>query len=187
MAVLPLVENLIGPDAMKMGDVILTMAGKTVEVYNTDAEGRLILCDALTCAQRAGAGTVVDMATLTYGAQKALGDGVGAVFCSDEALAARVAEDAERLGEPLWRMTLHRRYREALGWSEYADLANYAPGYAASACTAAAFLEAFIEPGTRWAHIDIVGPAVQRGEGPRGCKGATGFGLRLLASLAEQI
>lgn len=183
-AVLPLVENVISADAVKMGDVISTMAGKTVEVYNTDAEGRLILCDALTYAQRMGAKTVIDLATLTYGCQSALGDEIGGYFCNDEALAKRFEALTAASGEGFWRLPLAERYHQALKWSECADLANYAPGYGAAASTAACFLEEFIEPGVKWLHLDVVGPAVRRGACTAECKGARGFGLPTLKGAA---
>lgn len=183
IALLPLVENVISPDAVKMGDVITTLSGKTVEVYNTDAEGRLILCDALTYAQRLGAKKVIDLATLTYGAHGALGDDCGAYFCNDEAVARSFENIAAKTGELVWRLPLAERYHEALKWSEVADIANYAPGFGAAASTAACFLEEFIEEGTQWVHIDAVGPSSRRGGSASECKGATGYGLRMLAHI----
>lgn len=181
VAVMPLVENVIGPDAVRMGDVATTLSGRTVEIYNTDAEGRMILCDALTYAQRLGAKRVIDIATLTYGAQSALGDDCGAFFCNDETVARSFTAIAERVGEAVWRLPLGERYHRALRWSDVADLANYAPGYGAAASTAACFLEEFIEEDTKWVHLDIVGPSNRRGSSETECKGATGYGLRLLA------
>lgn len=183
IAILPLVENVISPDAVKMGDVITTLSGKTVEVYNTDAEGRLILCDVLTYAQRLGAEYVIDLATLTYGAHGALGDDCGAYFCNDEPLARIFENIARKTGELVWRLPLAERYHEALKWSEVADLANYAPGFGAAASTAACFLEEFIEEGAKWVHIDAVGPSSRRGGSATECKGATGYGLRMLAQI----
>lgn len=183
IAILPLVENVISPDAVKMGDVVTTLSGKTVEVYNTDAEGRLILCDALTYAQRLGAEYVIDLATLTYGAHGALGDDCGAYFCNDEPLARIFENIARKTGELVWRLPLAERYHEALKWSEVADLANYAPGFGAAASTAACFLEEFIEEGTKWVHIDAVGPSSRRGGSATECKGATGYGLRMLEQI----
>ena len=184
IGVIPLVENVVSDRAVKMGDVITTMSGQTVEVYNTDAEGRLILCDALTYAQRMGAETVVDLATLTYGCQSALGDEIGGYFCNDEALAAKFEALCSEAGEAFWRLPLADVYRKALRWSDCADLANYAPGAGAAASTAACFLEAFIQPGTRWLHLDVVGPAVRRGDSDGECKGARGVGMAVLAALA---
>lgn len=185
IAVLPLVENVISARSVKMGDVITTLSGKTVEVYNTDAEGRLILCDALTYAQRMGAKDVADIATLTYGCQSALGDETGGWFCNDETVSRSFERLIGKTGEPFWRLPLHERYHRALKWSEVADLGNYAPGYGAAASTAACFLEEFIEPGTRWLHLDIVGPATRRGGCDTECKGARGFGLSTLVGLVQ--
>ena len=183
IAIMALVENVISFDAVKMGDVITTLAGKTVEVYNTDAEGRLILCDALTYAQQLGAKMVVDIATLTGGAHSALGDECGGYFCNDEAVASRFEAIAHKCSELVWRLPLAERYHNALKWSDVADFANFAPGFGASASTAACFLEEFIEEGTRWLHIDIVGPAERRGGSPIECKGATGYGIKMLAQI----
>ena len=185
VAVVPMVENLLGPEGVKMGDVITTMSGKTVEVNNTDAEGRLILCDALTYAQRLGARQVVDAATLTNGARAALGDECGAFFTNREEQARRVEEAAKRMAEAMWRMPLDERYHRALRWSLAADLANYAPGKGAAASMAACFLEEFIEEGTVWTHIDMLGPSRRRGGCDWECEGATGFGMRTMAELAR--
>lgn len=183
IAVIPLVENVVGPNAVKMGDVITALSGKTVEIYNTDAEGRLILCDALTYAQRMGARRVFDIATLTYGAQGALGNDCGAYFSNDEDAARAFEAVAKKCGECVWRLPLGERYHAALRWTEVADIANYAPGYGATASVAACFLEEFIEADTQWVHIDIVGPANRRDGCDTACRGATGYGLRMLAEI----
>ena len=185
IAVLPLVENAVGPNAARMGDVISTLSGQTVEIYNADAEGRLVLCDALTYAQRRGARTVIDMATLTNGCHAALGDEVAGWFANAEPLAERFARALARSGEPMWRLPLMDCYREAIAWTDCADFANYAPGKGAAASVAACFLERFIEPGTQWAHVDMVGPAVRRGTGRTECAGARGFGMATVAALIE--
>ena len=182
---LPLVENAVGPNAARMGDVISTLSGQTVEIYNADAEGRLVLCDALTYAQRRGARTVIDMATLTNGCHAALGDEVAGWFANAEPLAERFARALARSGEPMWRLPLMDCYREAIAWTDCADFANYAPGKGAAASVAACFLERFIEPGTQWAHVDMVGPAVRRGTGRTECAGARGFGMVTVAALIE--
>ncbi|MDD3410481.1 MAG: M17 family metallopeptidase [Eubacteriales bacterium] len=185
LAVLPLVENVISPRAVKMGDVLTTLSGQTVEVYNTDAEGRLILCDALTYAQRLGAKTVIDLATLTYGCQNALGDEIGGYFSNSDELALRFEQWARQGGEAFWRLPLADCYRKALQWSDCADLANYAPGKGGAASLAACFLEAFIEPGTQWLHLDVVGPSVRRSETETECKGARGVGMAALAGALQ--
>ena len=185
VAVLPLVENAVGPNAARMGDVISTLSGQTVEIYNADAEGRLILCDALTYAQRRGARTVIDLATLTNGCHAALGDEVAGWFSNSEPLAERFSAALAQSGEPMWRLPLMDCYREAICWTDCADFANYAPGRGAAASVAACFLERFIEPGVAWAHVDMVGPAVRRGSGRFECAGARGFGMATAAALLD--
>lgn len=174
LAVLPLVENVMSPEACKPGDVITTMSGKTVEVYNPDAEGRLILCDALTYAQKKGAARIIDLATLTYSCQSALGSQVGGIFSNDAADCRELIEAAARTGEKLWQMPLDSIYHEYLHWSNTADLCNYAPGKDAGASVAACFLEEFIEDGISWSHIDAVGPSSQKQETKERASGATG-------------
>ena len=183
IAIMALVENVISPDALKMGDVITTLSGKTVEVYNTDAEGRLILSDALTYAQKLGAKKVVDIATLTGGAHSALGDVCGGYFCNNDEVARGFENIAYQCGELVWRLPLAKRYHDALKWSDVADFGNFAPGFGAAGSTAACFLEEFIEEGTEWLHIDIVGPAERRGGCAIECKGATGFGIKMMAKI----
>lgn len=171
-AVIPLAENLMHWDGVRMGDVIGTMCGKTVEVYNTDAEGRLLLCDALTFASREN-DVVIDMATLTYSCQNALGDETVGFFSNDACLTKSVRQAAEISGEPVWQLP-YRGYRNYITWSKTADIANYAPGRGAGASVAAVFLAEFVEPDTAWVHFDMVGPAVNRKGGERMEKGATG-------------
>ena len=185
MAVLALGENLIGPEAVKMGDVITTLSGKTVEVYNTDAEGRLALCDALTWAQRCGAAQIVDLATLTYSAQAALGDETGALFGNRDELCRDMQKAAETADEAIWRLPTGERYHRLLEWSICADFANYAPDKGAGASVAACFLENFIEPGTGWLHLDIVGPSVIRSATEEMSEGASGFGVASVAAYVQ--
>lgn len=182
MAVLMLAENVISPDAVKMGDVIMTLAGKTVEVYNTDAEGRLVLCDGITFAQRVGARTVIDLATLTYSAQSALGDQVVALFGNDQKALAIWEETAEETGEHYWQLPMGPIYHKLIEWSICADFANYAPGKGAGASVAACFLENFVEEGTRWIHLDMVGPSVVRKETDEMAEGASGACMSTLAA-----
>lgn len=175
VGVFPLTANLIGPDASKMGDIIETLSGKTVEIYNTDAEGRLVLCDSLTMAQKLGAKCVIDLATLTYSCHAALGDLTAGLFCNDDALCAQIETAMAQSGERCWRMPLDDCYRDEIMWSAIADLANYAPGRPGAGPIAAAYLHEFIEDGTQWVHLDVVGPAVQRKPGKYLAKGATGI------------
>jgi leucyl aminopeptidase len=152
---LPLVENAVSGNAMRPMDVVKTRRGLTVEIGNTDAEGRLILCDALAEASTEKPALLVDIATLTGAARVALGPELPALFCNDEAaatalLAAGAAED-----DPLWRMPLWRPYRRLLD-SKVADLNNVSDGPHAGAITAALYLQEFVEPGIPWAHIDTM-------------------------------
>ena len=174
VGVFPLAANLIGPSASRMGDIIETLSGKTVEIYNTDAEGRLVLCDSLTMAQKLGAKCVIDLATLTYSCHAALGDLTAGLFCNDDALCKEIEDAMAQSGERCWRMPLDDCYRDEILWSTIADLANYAPGRPGAGPIAAAYLHEFIEDGTQWVHLDVVGPAVQRKSGKHLAKGATG-------------
>ncbi len=182
-AAIPLVENATGENSLRMGDVITMVSGTTVEVYNTDAEGRLILADALAYAARE-ADRLVDLATLTYSCRDALGDETAGFFCNDEALASQVENAAKISGEMVWRLPLGERYRRQLFWSKVADMANYMPDKRAGASVAGCFLEEFVE-GKPWVHFDMVGPAVQRAENGRMEKGAAGRMFAAAAKLLE--
>ena len=186
VAVLMLAENVISPDAVKMGDVITTLAGKTVEVYNTDAEGRLVLCDGITYVQQQGAKTVLDLATLTYSAQAALGDEVTGLFVNNDLLWKRWMDTARYTGEKFWRLPLDPYYHNLLNWSICADFANYASGKGAGASVAACFLENFVEEGTRWIHLDMVGPSVVRSETEEMAEGASGSCISTIVKFLEQ-
>jgi leucyl aminopeptidase len=148
----PAVENAIGPDAFRPGEVIATRAGVSVEIDNTDAEGRVILCDALTYAGERKPALVIDFATLTGAARIALGPDLPALFANDDALAAEWIASGEQTRDPVWRMPLWRPYLRYLT-SNVADLAN-AGSRMAGAVTAALYLERFVPGGTPWAHLD---------------------------------
>lgn len=184
-AVIPIAENVISPEGLKMGDVIDTMSGKTVEVYNTDAEGRLILCDALTYACRLeNVETVLDFATLTYSCKNAIGDEMAGLFCNDENLYNSLISAAEKTGEKVWRLPLDETFHQRLKWSKTADLANYAPKKGAGASIAACFLEEFIENNVKWAHFDMAAPAVETKDSEEFQAGATG---RIIAMAAAHL
>ncbi|QFG24963.1 M17 family metallopeptidase [Actinomadura sp. WMMB 499] len=173
-------ENMPSGSAMRPGDVITHFGGRTSEVLNTDAEGRLVLADALAYAAAGlDADAVVDVATLTGAAKVALGLRHGALFASDDALAAALTTAGDAAGEPLWRLPLVDDYRAALD-SDVADLANLGRGgYGAGAITAALFLREFA--GDRpWAHLDIAGPGRATSDDAEITRGATGYGTRLL-------
>jgi leucyl aminopeptidase len=177
MALVPATENMPSGSAVKPGDVIRSFNGKTVEINNTDAEGRLILADALSYAVKQGAEEVVDVATLTGACVVALGRGMAGVLGNDEELVRRLTDIGEKEGEQLWRLPLHEDYKDMLK-SEVADMKN-SPGREAATITAALFLQEFVE-GKPWAHIDIAGPSFIDKDTPTAPKGGTGAGTRVL-------
>jgi leucyl aminopeptidase len=182
VAVVPSTENMPSGTAVKPGDVITQYNGITVEVNNTDAEGRLILADALAYAVELGAERIVDLATLTGAVVIALGSTYAAVVSNDDELAAAVARAGEESGELTWRLPLHPEFK-ALMKGTVADLSNLASKRKAGTITAAAFLEEFVGE-TPWAHVDIAGTAWDVGREYTG-KDASGFGVRLLVELAR--
>jgi len=181
IAVVPSTENMPSGTAIKPGDVITQYNGKTVEVNNTDAEGRLILADALAYAIELGAEEVVDIATLTGAVTLALGSTYAGLVSNDDELAAEVAAAGERTGELAWRLPLHPEYKELMKGT-VADLSNLGKKRKAGTITAASFLEEFVGE-TPWAHLDIAGSAWDVGRAYVG-DGANGFGVRLLVELA---
>jgi leucyl aminopeptidase len=185
LALLPLVENLPSGSAMRPGDILRLHSGVTVEVDDTDAEGRIVLADALAWAARFRPDVVVDVATLTGACRIALGHELAGLFCNDDDLAARLERLARATGEGLWRLPLRLGYRELLK-SEFADLKNTG-GRWGSLPASASFLERFVPAGVRWAHLDIAGVG-HVGRGVNGLQpGATGFGVRLLEALLDEL
>ena len=182
VAVVPSTENMPSGSAIKPGDVITQYNGVTVEVNNTDAEGRLILADALAYAVELGAERLVDLATLTGAVVIALGSTYAAVVANDDELAAAVARAGEESGELTWRLPLHPEFK-ALMKGTVADLSNLASKRKAGTITAASFLEEFVGE-TPWAHVDIAGTAWEVGREYTGNE-ASGFGVRLLVELAR--
>ncbi|MBI1353194.1 MAG: leucyl aminopeptidase [Acidobacteria bacterium] len=180
-AFIPTVENMPGAAAQRPGDVVTTLSGKTVEVLNTDAEGRLILCDTLTFALRSGVNRLVDAATLTGSVVVALGHERSGLFCNDDAWSALLLACSEKAGEKFWPMPLDAEYREQLD-SPIADLANIGTRWGGS-ITAAKFLEAFVEEAP-WAHLDIAGTAWIDAPKPDMPKGPTGVCVRTFVELA---
>jgi leucyl aminopeptidase len=172
----------VGSHADKPRAVLRSHAGPTVEVLNTDAEGRLCLADAFSWVQeRHAPAALVDVATLTGACVVALGEYVAGLFANHDALAAALAAAGGAAREPLWRLpVLEGHRREIEEGSAVADLASTGKGREGGACTAAAFLQKFVRPGVAWAHLDVAGPAMAtaaRGAAPAG---ATGFGSALL-------
>jgi leucyl aminopeptidase len=186
VGVLPLVENMPSGRATRPGDIIKSYAGKTVEIGNTDAEGRLILIDALAWAVQAyKPDAVLDLATLTGACVVALGEKIAGLFSRDDDLAEAVLAAGRRTGERCWRMPLPEDYKEQIK-SEFADISNMGATRWGGAITAALFLSAFVEK-TRWAHLDIAGPAYSKKASDYAPAGGTGFGVRLLLDLLERI
>ena len=173
VVLVPTCDNMPSGSAVKPGDVVTSMSGQTIEILNTDAEGRLILCDALTYAERFKPAVVVDVATLTGACVIALGHHLSGLFCTDDAIAAQLLAAGQSALDPCWRMPLDEEYDEALK-SNFADVANVG-GRPAGATTAAMFLRRFTGK-FPWAHLDIAGTAWKSGAQ----KGATGRPVGLL-------
>ncbi|HEX6312975.1 MAG TPA: leucyl aminopeptidase [Acidimicrobiia bacterium] len=179
----PMVENMPSGSAIRPGDVLRIRNGKTVEVLNTDAEGRLILADALSLASEDGPDAIVDVATLTGACMVALGDKMAGLMGNDTELVDDVRAAADRSGEPVWPLPLPKEYRKLLE-SEVADLRNIGTGSYGGALTAGLFLQEFVD-GVPWAHLDIAGPARAASDDGYVAKGGTGFGVRTLVELAS--
>jgi leucyl aminopeptidase len=180
-AYLPVTDNMLGPDAMRVGDVLRARNGKTIEVLNTDAEGRLILADALSLAVEDGVDAIVDLATLTGACMVALGDRTAGVMGNHDALRQRVLDAAEAEGELAWPLPLPDHLRKGLD-SEVADLRNIGTGRYGGALTAGLFLREFVAD-VPWVHLDIAGPADASSAWDEHTKGGTGYGVRTLAHL----
>jgi leucyl aminopeptidase len=180
-ALIPAVENMPGSRAQRPGDIVTSLSGKTIEVINTDAEGRLILADAITYAQKLGCTHLVDAATLTGAVVVALGHYNVGLFANDDALRERVMLAARAEGEKMWHMPLEDDYKDYLK-NAYADISNVGGRYG-GAVTAAMFLKEFADP-TPWVHLDIAGTAWLDDNKPFMAKGPTGLPLRSMVRLA---
>ncbi len=179
VGVVGLVENMPDGKAQRPGDIVTTMSGQTVEVLNTDAEGRLVLCDALHWAQEQySPKTIVDFATLTGAIIVSLGHEHGGLFANDDDLADKLTAAGKSSGDKMWRMPIGPAYDKLID-SPIADIKNVGPRMAGS-ITAAQFLNRFIKPGVAWAHCDIAGMVWADKPGATWDKGATGFGVRLI-------
>ena len=182
VGVMGLVENMPDGNAIRPSDVLTSMSGQTIEVLNTDAEGRLVLCDALTWVQKTHRPkTIVDLATLTGAMIVALGTEHGGLFSNDDALAGHLTEAGSATGDKLWRFPLSDAYNKLID-SPIADMKNVGPRGAGS-ITAAQFLQRFIDDGVKWAHLDIAGMVWSDKPGAVHEKGATGYGVRVLDKL----
>jgi leucyl aminopeptidase len=180
-AIVPATENLPSGTALKPGDILKAMNGKTIEVISTDAEGRLILADALSYAVRQGLSPLIDLATLTGACRVALGMSYGGLFGNDQDWIDKVLKAAERTGERMWHMPMPEEYKEQIK-SEIADVKNTGNRYG-GAISAALFLAEFVDK-VPWVHIDIAGPRLSHKESGYMVKGATGVGVRTLVELA---
>jgi len=179
-----LVENMPDGNAQRPGDVVTTMSGQTVEVINTDAEGRLVLCDAIAWTQkRFKPKTIVDLATLTGAMIVSLGHEHGGIFSNDDSLADGLIAAGKATGEKLWRMPMGEAYDKLID-SPIADMKNVGPREAGS-ITAAQFIARFVDEGVAWAHLDIAGMVWSAKPGTLYEKGATGYGVRLLDSFVK--
>lgn len=179
VGVVGLVENMPDGNAMRPGDIVTTMSGQTVEVLNTDAEGRLVLCDAISWAQKTySPKVIVDLATLTGAMVISLGHEYAGIFANDDGLAANLLAAGEASGNKLWRFPLSPAYDKLID-SPIADMKNIGPREGGS-ITAAQFLKRYVDEGVQWAHLDIAGTAWADKDGPVWAKGATGYGVRLL-------
>lgn len=184
VGVCTLAENMPDGNAQRPGDVVTTMSGQTVEVINTDAEGRLVLSDAITWAQQQWKPEiVVDLATLTGAMIISLGKEHGGLFANDDGLALDLVKAGISVHEKLWRFPLSDAYDRMID-SPIADMKNVGPRDAGS-ITAAQFLQRFIDPGVKWAHLDIAGMVWSDKDAPTWAKGATGYGVRLLDAFIE--
>ena len=186
VGVIPVVENMPSGNASRPGDIVKSYSGKTVEILNTDAEGRLILIDAISYAvKKYKPEILIDIATLTGACVVALGEKISGVFSSDDALAQAIVKSGEKTYERCWHMPLPFDYKEELK-SDFADIVNVSSSRWGGSITAALFLSEFVGD-TKWAHIDIAGPSYMK-KGNAYCGvGGTGFGVRLFCDLLEKL
>jgi leucyl aminopeptidase len=183
VAAIGLAENMTGPAAYKLGDVITARSGTTIEVHNTDAEGRIVLADVLDVVRGLAPARIVDAATLTGSCMVALGHDVAGLFTNDQACCDAVAAAARVVGEPVWQLPMYAEYDEQIT-SDVADIKNVGDGRWGGAITAAKFLERFVG-GIPWTHIDIAGPAFAEKPRPWTDGGATGSMVRPMVELAR--
>lgn len=186
VGIVALAENAISGDATRPGDIVTSLSGKTVEILNTDAEGRLVLADALTHVQRKyDPAAIIDLATLTGAIMIALGTGYCGTFVNDDKLWTHLEKASGLTGEKLWRMPLHDSFRREMD-STFADLKNIGGGRMGGACTAAAFLGDFIDKDRVWAHLDIAGVAMSKTTPLCPVPFGSGFGVALLDRLIAE-
>ena len=185
VGVVGLVENMVSGNAQRPGDIVRSYSGKTIEILNTDAEGRLVLADALTFTEKKFKPKfIVDLATLTGAIIVCLGSEYAGLFSNDDKLSKQIFSSGEKVEEKVWRMPLHKNYDKLMN-SKNADVQNINYVGGAGSTTAAQFLQRFIVNKTPWAHLDIAGMAFSKYGGALNSGGATGFGVRLLNKLVE--
>ncbi len=186
VGVVGLVENMVSGGAQRPGDIVKSYSGKTIEVLNTDAEGRLVLADALSFTEKKFKPKfMIDLATLTGAIIVSLGSEYAGLFSNDDKLSKQILNAGEKVEEKLWRMPLHKNYDKLMN-SKNADMQNINYVGGAGSTTAAQFLQRFILNKTPWAHLDIAGMAFSKYGGALNSGGATGFGVRLLNQLVEE-
>ena len=186
VGVVGLVENMVSGNAQRPGDIVKSYSGKTIEILNTDAEGRLVLADALTFTEKKFKPKfIVDLATLTGAIIVCLGSEYAGLFSNDDKLSKQIFNAGEKVEEKVWRMPLHKNYDKLMN-SKNADVQNINYVGGAGSTTAAQFLQRFILNKTPWAHLDIAGMAFSKYGGALNSGGATGFGVRLLNELVEE-
>jgi len=185
VGVVGLVENMPGGNAQRPGDIVKSFSGKTIEILNTDAEGRLVLADALTFTEKKFKPEfIIDLATLTGAIIVSLGSEYAGLFSNNDKLSSRIFDSGKKVEEKVWRMPLHKNYDKLIN-SKNADMQNINYVGGAGSTTAAQFLQRFILNKTPWAHLDIAGMAFSKYGGALNSGGATGFGVRLLNKLIE--
>jgi leucyl aminopeptidase len=187
LGVVAAAENVLGGSSFRPGDILRAANGKTIEITNTDAEGRLVLADALWYARREGATHVLDLATLTGAMELALGDLYAGLFANDDGWRDRIVAAGTRSGDLVWPFPLHPRYRRYVD-SSFADMKNSSELRQGSPVLAAEFLQEFAGEGP-WAHVDMAGPGfLERSRGDYLTQpGGTGYGVRLIAELADSL
>ena len=186
VGVVGLVENMPGGNAQRPGDIVKSYSGKTIEILNTDAEGRLVLADALTFTEKKfKPRLMIDLATLTGAIIVSLGSEYAGLFSNDDKLSKQLLDAGKKVDEKLWRMPLHKNFDKLID-SKNADMQNINYVGGAGSTTAAQFLQRFILNKTPWAHLDIAGMAFSKYGGALNSSGATGFGVRLLNQLIEE-
>jgi leucyl aminopeptidase len=186
VGVVGLVENMPGGNAQRPGDIVKSYSGKTIEILNTDAEGRLVLADALSFTEKKfKPNFMIDLATLTGAIIVCLGEEYAGLFSNDDDISKKIFDAGEKVNEKVWRLPLHKNYDKLMD-SNTADVQNINYVGGAGSITAAQFLQRFIINKTPWAHLDIAGMAFSKKAANLNPGGATGFGVRLLNRFVEE-